>query len=307
MINISIALYNTEIDILKADPNDLQGGVEKIQRKRHRNNVLEKFYAGIRDEKIVKEYYEILVKADKFIRNSTPHQMAIAADKHGSNYAQKDHYGRRYEHLGFFDEKHKHVGKTMGEVFALEYEDRRTKDDNYEILYIINNKPIEAGIAKIFNNVKETDKMVNDIVKEFIVSGSTTIDVTKNVIEHINFESEDVMKKSQAFEFPIKVVHSNENIVNKIEQLTEYLHIKNIGLEYRLLEFFIPLHFKTIELADDSPMFKEILDIKEIYYNDEYGKLKAFSITNFIKRLKHKETYEVLKFEGIEMEIVGVK
>lgn len=306
MINISIALHNTEDEILKADPNNLQSGDEKIQRMRHRNRVLEKFYAGQRDEKYVKSYYEIIEKADKFIRTATPRQMAIVADKHGSNYAQKDIYGRRYEHLGFFDGKHKHSGKTLGEVFALEYEDRRTKDDDYEIQYIFNNKPIEAGIAKIFNVVKKTDKIVTEIGKQTIISGSTEIEIPKT-IERIEFESEDIMKKSQAFEFPIKATHSNENNVNKIEQLTEYLHVKKIGFEYRVLEFFIPLHFKTIDLADDSPIFKEILDVKEVYINDEYGKLKAFSITNFMKRLKHKETYEVLKFEGIEMEIVGEK
>ena len=74
------------------------------------------------------------------MRKATPHQMAVAADKHGSNYGLKDQYGRRYEHYGFFDSKHKHAGKTLGEVFALDMEEKRTKDDDYELLYIFNNK-----------------------------------------------------------------------------------------------------------------------------------------------------------------------
>lgn len=305
LINISIALFNTEQDILKADPNNLREGDKKIQRMRHRNNVLEKFFVGQTDEKYVKDYYEILKKADKFIRTSTPHQMAIAADKHGSNYAQKDQYGRRYEHLGFFDGKHKHAGKTLKEVFDLEYEDRRTKDDEYEIMYIFNNKPIEAGLAKIFDVVKKTDKTVVDMeVQGIVKSGSTEIEYVRSPEQHSEFESEDIMRKSKAFEFPIRAVHNNENTVNKIEQLSEYLHVKKIGFEYRVLEFFIPLHFKTTELADDSDIFKEILDVKEIFVKDEYGQLKGFGIIKFMKRLQHK-TYEVLKFEGIEMEVVG--
>ena len=55
MINISIALYNTEEVILKANPNITGEGGKIIQRKRHRNQLLEKFYAGQRDEKYVQD------------------------------------------------------------------------------------------------------------------------------------------------------------------------------------------------------------------------------------------------------------
>ena len=54
-INISISLYNTEQEILKADPNINDEGSKKVTRKRHRNEVLEKFYAGQRDEKYVND------------------------------------------------------------------------------------------------------------------------------------------------------------------------------------------------------------------------------------------------------------
>jgi len=307
LINISIALYNTEEEILKADPNDLQERDKKETRKLHRNPLLEKFYAGKRDEKYVQDYYELLKKADKFIRTATPHKMAVAADKYGTSYGMKDQYGRRYEHYGFFDGKHKHAGKTIAEVLKLEFEERRTKDDDYEILYIFNNKPLEAGLAKIFDAIKKTDKMTTDIEKQgFVKSGTTEIEMIPNTVEHVEFESEDILQKSKAFEFPIKATHVNEDIVNRIEQLTEYLHVKKIGFEYRVLEFFIPLKFKTTELTDDSKIFKEILDIKEVFIRDDYGELKGFGIIKFMKRIKHNDTHEVLKFEGIEMENVGL-
>ena len=280
LIYLSIALYHTEIDLLKADHNDLDKKNKKEQKKRHRVQFLNNFEQGQRDEKYVQEYYELLEKADKFIRTSTPHKMAIAADKHGSSYGMKDQYGRRYEHYGFFDEKHKHAGKTVGEVLKLDFEERRTKDDDYEILYIFNNKPIEVGFAKVLDVVEKTQK------------------------ENVNFEYEvlDVFRKSEQFQFPIKIVRDNENAVNKIEQLTEFLHVKKIGFEYRMLEFFVPLKFKTSDLQEDSPIFKEILNFKQVFIKTDYGKLMGFAIIKFVKRITYNDTHEVLKFEGIEME-----
>ena len=281
MIAIGIALVNTEQEILKADPNDLDERTKKNQRMRHRNQLLEKFYAGQTDEKYVKDYYEVLKKADKFIRTATPHQMAIAADKHGTSYGMKDRWGRRYEHYGFFDGKHKHSGKTLAEVLALEFEERRTKDDDLEIIYIFNNKPIEVGLAKVIDVVEKKEGSVDE------------------------YEVFDMQKKSKQFQFPIKVSRENPDVVNKIEELTEFLHIKKIGFEYRQLEFFVPLKFKTTEFDEDSDVFKEIIDIQQVYLNDEYGQLMGFTVNKYIKRINYNDTHEVLKFEGIQMEMVG--
>jgi len=281
MINISIALYNTEQEILKADPNDLDESKKHTQRMRHRNQLLEKFYAGQRDEKYVQDYYEVLKKADKFIRTATPHKMAVAADKYGTSYGMKDQYGRRYEHYGFYDEKHKHVGKTIGEILALEFEERRTKDDDLEIMYIFNNNPIEVGLVKVMDVVEKSEK------------------------ENIDFEVSDMQKKSHQFEFPIKAHRDDNEVVNKIEQLTEYLHIKKIGFEYRQLEFFIPLKYGTKEIEENSKIFEEITNLKSIFIKNDYGELMGFGIIKLIKRIIHNDTHEVWKFEGIEMEIVG--
>jgi len=281
LVNLSIALYNTEHEILKADPNNLGERNNHTQRMRSRNPLLEKFYAGKRDEKYVQDYYEILKKADLFIRNATPHQMAVAADKYGTSYGMKDQYGRRYEHYGFFDDKHKHAGKTLGEVLTAEYEERRTKDDDYEILYIFNNKPIEVGFVKVLDVVEQSIK------------------------EDVEFEVTDMIKKSKQFEFPIKAHRDDENIENKIEQLTEYVHVKKIGFEFRQLEFFIPLKFKTMDIDENSQIFKEITNIKSIFVKNDYGELTGFGIIKLIKRVKHNDTHEVWKFEGIEMQTVG--
>ena len=281
-IAIGIALFNTEIEILKADPNDLDERNNHTQRMRNRNQLLEKFYAGKTDEKYVQDYYEVLKKADKFIRTATPHQMAVAADKHGTSYGMKDRYGRRYEHYGFFDDKHKHTGKTLGEVIAMEFEERRTKDDDLEIMYIFNNKPIEVGLAKVMDVVERKENALDE------------------------YEVLDIEKKSKQFQFPINVVRENNNTINKIEELSEFLHIKKIGFEFRQLEFFIPLKFKTTEFEDDSDIFKEIIDIQQAFIRDEYGELIGFGVNKYLKRINYNDTHEVLKFDGIEMQIMGV-
>ncbi len=304
VIAISIALYNTEINILKADPNNLKEGDKKTTRKLHHNPLLEKFYAGKSDEKYTRDYYEILKKADKFMRNATAHEMAVAADKHGMNYANEamnkvmdnlkkgnkeiaeiknisdENNNEVCEHLGFFDKKHKYFGKTIAEVAAIEIEERRTKDDDYEIVYMFKNSPIETGIGKIFDILEKTTK--EDATYEY--------------------EVVDVYKKSKQFEFPIKVYRDNKDILNKIEQLAEFLNVKKIGLEYRQLEFFIPLKFKTNEIETDSYIFKEIMDMKEVFIRDEYGTLRGFAIKEFTKRIIFNDTHEVLKFQAIEME-----
>jgi hypothetical protein len=81
LINISIALYNTEQEILKADPNDLSEGDKRETRKLHRNQTLEKFYQGKEDSAYTQKYYEVLKRADKFIRTATPHKMAVWSER----------------------------------------------------------------------------------------------------------------------------------------------------------------------------------------------------------------------------------
>ena len=319
-IALGIALFNTETEILRADPIDGNERNNHTQRMRSRNQLLEKFYAGKTDEKYVQEYYEVLKKADKFIRTATPHQMAVAADKYGTSYGMKDRYGRRYEHYGFFDDKHKNAGKTLGEVLALEFEERRTKDDELEIMYIFNNNPIEVGLANVFDAVGRktngiyiapiTEKF-GDVI-DFPVTHLRDIEIreTPPFINKIIFkwDAEDIVdinKASKQFKFPINIVRENNNTINKIEELSEFLHVKKIGFEHRQLEFFIPLKFKTDELDEDSDIFKEIIDIQQVFIRDDYGELIGFSVNKFVKRIKYNDTHEVLKFDGIEMQTVG--
>lgn len=273
-----LATSNLEIQIFRSvgKKSRMSGGI--ITKMLFRSRLLEKFFQGKYDEQYTQKFYELLKKSDLFIKNSSPHKIGATADLHTPNYGKKDKYGRRYEHYGFFDEKHKHHGKTLSEVLEIELEERRTKDDNYKILEIINNKPIEVGLSQITDVVKEIKK--KDGKKEYIVV--------------------DTIEKSKKFKFPIMVARDNQKCVNKIEHLTEFLHIKKIAFEFRRFEFFIPLKFKTMDFSDDTSVIKDILNIKEFYIKNDYGELTGYAVKKFIERFEH-ASYEVFRFEGIEM------
>lgn len=278
ILHISIALFQTEQEILKADSLCLDENDKKIQRHRYRNLILEKFYAGQRDEKYVNEYYELLNKADKFKRESTQLKYEIAAWKHiGGRHVVEGDGGNEVNQIGFFDSKHKHVGKTMLDVLKHEYDERKLNDDHYELLYIFNNRPIDVGLTKALS----VDDSINDVDDVAIMTD---------------------VARSKLLEFPIKIGRDNDNVLNKIEHLTEHLHVKKIAFEHRVLEFFIPIKFKTVDIDSESIIFNEIININEVYVSDNYGNRKSFGLMKFKKRIVHNNTYEVLKFQGIEME-----
>ena len=277
-LNLGIALYNTEVEILKANPNNLDEKDKKITRKLHHNPLLEKFYAGQRDEKYVQTYYELLEKAEKFRRKATQHKMEVAAYKYNTNYGMKDQYGRRYEHYGFFDDKHKHSGKTIGEVLELELKERKTNDDNLQIIHIFNNNPIDVGLSGVIDFVEKDD---ND-----------------------QYQACDIKQKSKSLKFPIKIHRDNDDVINKIEQLCELLHVKKIGFNNVQLEFFIPIKYNTCELSDDSEIFRELINVDSVYVKDELGKLISFGQIKYKKRILHNDMYDVIKFDGVEMEIM---
>jgi hypothetical protein len=278
MYYISMALYNTEIEILKADPNDLDEKNKKNQRMLNRNPLLEKFYQGQTDQKYVQDYYEVLKKADLFIKKSDKVQYGTAADKNGMSYGKRDKWGRRHEHYGFFDPKSKNYGKTLEEVLKNEMDERRTKDDDYELLEIYNNERIMDGLVNSLDVVETTDdgdKVLSNITKQ--------------------------IKKDK---FPIQIIRSDESVVNKIEQLTDFLHVKRIDDEYRQLEFFIDIKYKTNKLSDDDKIFKELINIENVWVYNDYGELDSYKIENFKKRIIYNDTHEVFKFFCKKMDVI---
>ena len=302
-INVSISLYNTEQEILKADPNINDERSKKVTRKRHRNEVLEKFYAGQRDEKYVNDYYEILKKSDNFLRKSTVHEFMVASDKHlRFEGDDKDMYGRRYSHFGFFDSQHRHSGKTLGDALILEMGERRTNDDDYELLYIFNNRPIEGGLINVLDITEGNHVKIDESIEShFVNSNGNVVTQIVDVVESEERVLVDINKKSKQLIFPIKISRDVE-VINKLEHLTEYLHVKKIAFNVRQLEFFIPLKYKTNLIEDNSDIFFELTKINSIFVKSSYGDLIGFRIDKFLKKIIINSEYEVWKFEGIEME-----
>ena len=84
------------------------------------------------------------------------------------------------------------------------------------------------------------------------------------------------------------------------------MHIKKIGFEYRQLEFFVPLKFKTNELTDDSIVFKELIDINTVNIYDEYGQLNGWGVIEFMKRMTYNDTYDVFKLKTVDTKRASV-
>jgi hypothetical protein len=278
-LGIGFALSRIDDLMFKPIQHDFSEKDKKNQRHRHRNNVLEQFYAGKEDEKYTKEYYEILKKSDEFIKKATPRKMAAVADNHGMSYGHEDKNGEKHEHYGFFDAKHKNKDKTIAEVLEKEYKERRTDDDDYKLVEIIGNSPKIAGMAKVFDFLEET--------------------------EDAKYVLKDPMVVQKKYEFPIKCLRSIE-VVNKIEQLTETLHIKEIGVDLLRLEFFIPMKYKTHLFDVESDIFKEIINFDQVFFTNKYGKLIGYRIENYVKRVTVKnkngdDAYDVIKFMAKEI------
>lgn len=267
-IKIGIAFSNVAEEF-KTDSFELDPNKKIVIRKKNQNQLLNKFQVGETDEKYTKDYYEVLKKADKFLKHVTSEQIQMAADRNGMSYGKKDRWGRRFEHYGFYDPKSKHYGKTIAEAIIDQVEERKTKDDDYPIVYMINNsKPLD---------------------------GFTTM---KDVVEKDNsYELKNELERVIEKRFKINIIRDRQSI-NKIEQLTEFLHIKQISSVHRQYEFFINKKYGLHKFDENSDVFKEIIDIQQIWFKDEWGQTHFFTVDRFTKRLYFDDKFEVLKFIG---------
>lgn len=255
--------------ILKSEDHSVSEKDKKSTRKLHSNETLEKFYAGKADEKYTQEYYEILKKADEFIKKSTPRRMAEVADRFGMSLGREIVAGEIVEeHFGFFDEKHINSQKTLEEALKQEIEDRRTKDDNLKVIDMVDNKPITAGIV--------------DGIELALMSN---------------------VERAKNMKFPIKIIRTID-VQNKIEMLTEFIHVKRLDDEYSQIEFFINKKFKIDKISTDSDIFNELINFQEIWYDGKYDDKHGFNVLKFLKRYNMDERYDVLKFYVQNIEII---
>jgi hypothetical protein len=275
-VNLGIAMKNTEDDILKPLDHDLDETKKHNRTAETKNPVLRKMQQGQKDEQYVNDFYEVLKKADSFVKNSSPSKFATSADKYGMNYGKKDRWGRRYEHYGFFDDQHKHSGKSLAEVYEIEKKERTTDDDEYPVEFMFSNIPESLGY----------------LGNEQIIKNEKGELVSLTELE----------KKLNA-KFPMRVERKREECFNRIEQLTEYVHVRKVGFDRVAIEFFIPAKFGLFNHDEDSEVFQEVIDIDMLWLKDEYSKLYGYKIVKYYKRVSLKyedgtDIYHVVKLFG---------
>ena len=222
--------------ILKSEDHSVSEKDKKSTRKLHSNETLEKFYAGKADEKYTQQFYEILKKADLFMKRATPYKMAAVADRFGMSLGKEIIKGETVEeHFGFYDEKHVNAGKTLLEVIDKEIEERRTKDDDLKVIDMVDNKAILPTIS--------------DSIEYALMSN---------------------LERAKLLKYPIKLIRDNDEIVNKLEMITEYMHVKRINDTHSQLEFFIDKKFKLDKIETEGEIFQELINIKQVQYNGKY-------------------------------------
>ena len=305
---LSAGMVRVEEDILK--PKDLTITNEKNKHQIKapiRNKTLAKMDKGVKDEKFAEDFYEILKKGDEFLEKADPEKIAQIALKNGMNMGlkldkeglpipfktdedgkvikdkqgipvQKDEFGRRYDNYGFFDPKHKHYGKTIREVTLAQVEERRLKDDDFPIEFMINNYRVVKSMTEEFGHIRDRN-----------VDGN---------------EALTPQERAAKEKFPIKIVRKNDDAVNKIEQLIEFLHIKRIDETHRIMEFFIPKKFKTNDYDIDSKLIKELIDIQQVWHVSKYGDRYGFAIDKLYKRIDT-EKHDIIKFNANVIEKIN--
>lgn len=339
LYRLGISMANAEQDLMK--PKDLVEDEKKKfnQRAEHKNPIAESLIRGERNSEFVNNFYETLKKADKFMQTATPEKIEMAANKWGTSLGKKDKYGRRYEHFGFFDPKSRHYGKTMKEVMLEENIERSAETEKeHELEFMFSNKPTVSHIYdenqyEVIEEKKlQTDEDIkNEVYSEFKKLDKNSENHTNDVLEKYNEEilqeikkrkPREIMtkttrlKKDAIFEkhlkFPMIVTREMEDIDNKLEMLTEYVHIRKINEDkFRIVECFIPSKFKVYEHLEDH-IFGEITNIDLLSIKDEYGGKYWYKITKFRNYEKYGEvkvkqkdgtdkmihTYDLIRFDA---------
>lgn len=121
----------------------------------------------------------------------------------------------------------------------------------------------------------------------------------KNVLEHAS-------GSKGIYNYTIKIKRKND-IENKIEEISDYLHVKELGIENngRILEFFIPKKYELENLDKNTVLFSELKNVDYVSFADDYGQKYEYSIKSFY-RISENGMYDVFKFKGVKIENIGI-
>lgn len=143
----------------------------------------------------------------------------------------------------------------------------------YQILKLADEKLFKVDFSKI-------DKRKIDNEDDYQL-----INIIKNIVEVKN--SEEVILENKQ---PIKITKLKSrdyNRENKIEEYTDYLHIKKYNDNEVLLEFFIN--------ENNEIDINKLINLNNIYFTDKYGDLVEYKIIKFYKSTIYNFNH-VLKF-----------
>ncbi len=108
------------------------------------------------------------------------------------------------------------------------------------------------------------------------------------------------------YKFTISIRRNNQ-IINKIEEITEVVHIKEIQSQTngRIVEFFIPKKFKLKSFGDNTLIMHEMKNNGEyLSFKDKYGEFSEYKLNGFYK-ISEIDQYDVIKYNATKIENIG--
>lgn len=152
------------------------------------------------------------------------------------------------------------------------------------------------------------DKDAKQVRKEQLkerVTSDDSYDIDHMVINKRTLTNvfESAQGAPRKYDFTLKVTRKYQ-AVNKIEELSEYMHVKHIGDNHKLLEFYIPKKFGITHMSNLDAL-NEIKSFDYVQFSDAYGKQFQYSIKKFYKTTENNH-YDVLKFNAVLIENINL-
>jgi hypothetical protein len=149
-------------------------------------------------------------------------------------------------------------------------------------------------VLKFYQLLKKADNMIFSVDYSKIDNRKTDngenyqlINIIKNIIEIKNSE-EVILENKEAIKIT-KIKSRDIDRKYKIEEYTDYLHIKKYNENELLLEFYINENNNIDTIKD------ELKNIKNIYFTDKYGDQSEYNIIKYYKSSIYNFNY-ILKF-----------
>lgn len=223
-----------------------------------------------------KKIDELLVTSNKDIQGSINETGIHQTKKHKSNFINKLIKGE------------------INELYLKNFYKILKRSD--QIFYSLNNEKEYDDFVSGVKAVSEIDKPrvvnFNKFSFEFFTKNDTikllyNEEIFKALREVVSDDGDSFkisdLRRSKMIKHRLSLNRKND-VVNKLEEITEYIRIVENRSSKLFIEFYIPLKYGVSEIPTRGSIFKQLTDISGGKFVDKYGDIFEFEIDDYIKR-----------------------